>query len=67
LPNISGITYAKQQAYLLIQQKPDRRLTFQKCRLTPTRLETSAAEALPMQSNQTVFQAKIKRRASGTL
>jgi len=33
---------------------------------SPRASRTSAVALPPMQSNQTVFQAKIKRRASGT-
>jgi len=69
LPNTSGsTTYAKRQATRPIQQKPDRVVDF--VPETPPshlRVSNTAQEAPPpMQSNQTVFQAPIKRRAGGT-
>lgn len=64
-----NLTYAKRQATRPIQQKPDRVVDFVP-ETPPSHLRvsrTAAQEAPPpMQSNQTVFQAPIKRRASGT-
>jgi clan AA aspartic protease (TIGR02281 family) len=64
-----NLTYAKQQATRRIQQKPDSVVDFVP-EMPPSPLRasrTAAVEALPpMQSNQTVLQAKIKRHASGT-